>query len=157
MTTTAVVGVAAAAFGAWNYYSNTPNPVEEEWVAMPDGKLYHTSCIHHHEDNFRVDRLMTGSLLSKTNGEGHMEQTWLPPCPYKPRMQEVEKKDENNLGYYSDWSVYAQWLNQSSSILRCPVSGLFHQLQSIQVQQECQASTFSTDLKMEVVITEIPL
>ena len=104
MTTTAVMGAAAAAYGAWNYYTQSPAVGDDEWIPMPDGKLYHISCIHHHDDDFKVQKLFTGSLLTKKNSEGHVEQNWLPPCQYKPKMQE---KDEN-LGYYSDWSVYAQ-------------------------------------------------
>jgi hypothetical protein len=52
-----------------------------EWILMPDGREYHESCVHHHETNFDI------------------EQT-LEPCPYQSRS--------GNLGYYSDWSVYAK-------------------------------------------------
>ena len=76
---------------------------------MPDGKLYHISCIHHHDDDFKVEKMFTGSLLTKKNSEGHVEQEWLPPCQYKPKEKTPEMiEKENNLGYYSDWSVYAQ-------------------------------------------------
>jgi len=76
--TLAVIG--SAAFGAWNYYTNTLIIPKDEWVAMPDGKMYHNSCIHHHDYEFKVDRLLTGSLLTTKNEDGHLEQNWLPPC-----------------------------------------------------------------------------
>ena len=99
--TAAIIGVSA--FGAWNYFKNISTTKKEEWVSMPDGKMYHISCIHHHEDEFKVQRLEMGSILSKKNKNGHLYQEWLPPCEYKPKMKEHVK----NLGHYSDWSVYA--------------------------------------------------
>ena len=69
---------------------------DDDWLAMPDGKLYHKSCIHYHDDEFQVESVDEGSLV---NGE------LFEACPYETREQEVQ---DENVSYYSDWAVYAQ-------------------------------------------------
>lgn len=71
---------------------------------MPDGKLYHKSCIHIHDDHFNLERVDGGSMI---NGQLHE------PCKFEPRMQVREQLDENDLTYYSDWSVYAQMVEKT--------------------------------------------
>ena len=68
---------------------------------MPNGKLYHKSCIHIHDNHFTVESVDEGSII---NGELYE------PCKYEPREQVLENQqmDESDLTYYSDWSVYAQ-------------------------------------------------
>jgi hypothetical protein len=42
----------ATSFGSY-YYTQTMDKVsDDDWLAMPDGKLYHKSCIHIHDDEF---------------------------------------------------------------------------------------------------------
>ena len=42
----------ATSFGSY-YYTQTMDKVsDDDWLAMPDGKLYHKSCIHYHDDEF---------------------------------------------------------------------------------------------------------
>ena len=57
--------------------------IEDEWILMPDGREYHHSCVYRYET----------SLFEDAQN--------LKPCGYEPR-QRVD------LGYYSDWSVYAK-------------------------------------------------
>ena len=59
----------------------------EEWLPMPDGRLYHHTCVHRQDDAVKV---LPGSL---------------PPCPYLSRSAAPEIEAPN---YYSDWAVYAQ-------------------------------------------------
>ena len=71
---------------------------------MPDGKMYHKSCIYHHDTEFKIE----GSTPYTENGSEE-----LPPCEYEPR---VMKKDGEvkGLQYYSDWSVYAQTVQETN-------------------------------------------
>lgn len=55
---------------------------DDDWTLMPDGRKYHKSCIHRHEENDEVESFST-------------------PCEYEPITTQ-------NVGYYSDWSVYAK-------------------------------------------------
>ena len=65
---------------------------------MPNGKLYHKSCIHIHDDHFTVESVVEGSII---NGELYE------PCKYEPREQVLDHPIDEGLTYYSDWSVYA--------------------------------------------------
>ena len=59
------------------YYSQLLDKVsEDDWLAMPDGKLYHKSCIHIHDDEFTLERVDGGSQI---NGE------YFEACPFEPR------------------------------------------------------------------------
>ena len=65
------------------YYTQSLNLVsDDDFLAMPDGRLYHKSCIHVHDDHFTVERTEEGSLV---NGEMHA------PCKYESRMQVKEQ------------------------------------------------------------------
>ena len=59
----------------------------EDWLPMPDGRLYHRTCIHAHD-------------LPK-----HVDLAALGPCP-QPRREAARGQVES--GYYSDWVAYAQ-------------------------------------------------
>lgn len=52
---------------------------DDEWILMPNGREYHSSCVYHHET----------SVLEDVKD--------LKACEH-----------ESRLGYYSDWSVYAK-------------------------------------------------
>jgi hypothetical protein len=73
---------------------------------MPDGKLYHKSCVHLHDSDFTVERLSDAKTLV-TSGEDEAEE--MEACPYEPRKMVASEKDSflGDLTYYSDWSVYA--------------------------------------------------
>ena len=73
----------------------------DEWLAMPDGRLYHYSCVHRQEDG-----VVPGSL---------------PPCPHAPRQ--ARAADESGVNYYSDWAVYAQMTSPNGVSL---MSSTFH-------------------------------
>ena len=76
-----------------------------DWLEMPDGKLYHVSCVHHHEQNFHVEHIEgDGSTVVKEDGT----KTFLPPCAYPTRTR------TNEVSYYSDWSVYAETTSDST-------------------------------------------
>jgi len=70
--------------------------VDDQWVAMPDGRLHHRSCVHLHESEVHVP-----------SDE--------PPCPHKPRPMVTAATAAALAGggasssYYSDWVVYAQY------------------------------------------------
>jgi len=92
---------ATGAIAAGTYWYNLPvddATNDEEWYEMPDGKLYHRSCIHHHDEEFHVDLIDGGSMVTTDEGS-----EWLPECQHKPKMKEAPK-----VSYYSGWSNYAQ-------------------------------------------------
>ena len=66
----------------------------DEWLPMPDGRLYHHSCVHRQDDGKAV---VPGSL---------------PPCPYAPRRAPAPV-EESGVSYYSDWAVYAQMASKN--------------------------------------------
>ena len=66
------------------------NQDQEDWVAMPDGKLYHKSCVHLHDDAFTVERLSDAKTLV-TSGENEAEE--MEACPYEPRKMPASEKD----------------------------------------------------------------
>lgn len=63
---------------------------QEEWIAMPDGKLYHKSCVHLHDSDFKVERLSDAKTLV-TSGENEAEE--MEACPYEPRKMVKSEKD----------------------------------------------------------------
>ena len=79
---------------------------EDDWLAMPDGKLYHKSCIHHHDSDFKVERVSNSVSIVTSEKEGELYTEELPACSYQPRAMKKEG-EVKNLQYYSDWSVYA--------------------------------------------------
>jgi hypothetical protein len=77
---------------------------------MPDGKFYHKTCVHHHDDTFHVERLPEKrSLLTKKS-----TSVLLPPCPYPSLLSLKDVATESPQHYYSDWSVYAQTATTTS-------------------------------------------
>jgi hypothetical protein len=62
--------------------------VTEDWLPMPDGKLYHRDCIHTFEEHFNVEDA--------------------PQCIHGVHEQPTESQVKSSSSYYSDWSVYAQ-------------------------------------------------
>lgn len=84
-----------------------------EWFQMPNGRYYHSSCIHQFDDGFHVRHSDDGSsTVSFADGRNEIE---LPPCPYAPRTSvssplaaEAREASNTSVGYYSDWVVYAQ-------------------------------------------------
>ena len=74
---------------------------EEEWYPMPDGKLYHIDCIHHHDSHFHVQKTGNGDKVVVTKD---FDVKIYDKCPHEAR---TIVRTEEELGYYSDWSVYA--------------------------------------------------
>lgn len=80
---------------------------DEDWLSMPDGKMYHKSCIYHHDTEFKIEGISESTqVLTKENEAGVLTSEELAPCAYKPRVMKNEGELED-LQYYSDWSVYA--------------------------------------------------
>jgi len=71
----------------------------EDWLPMPDGRLYHSSCIHAHESHFDIG----------------IESNTLGPCPFPTRTATLRPTivDSSSPSYYSDWTVYAQVANDA--------------------------------------------
>lgn len=79
-----------------------------EWHPMPGGMEFHSSCIHQYTEDFHVD--VISGVVTMANGS----TTTHPPCAFPPRQAIAQEARETSnqpippLGYYSDWSVYAQ-------------------------------------------------
>ena len=90
-------GTATAAAGTKMKFNESE---DDEWLSMPGGFEIHASCVHRHDGDFTVESGENGeTVLTSERGE----MTRYAPCAYAPRRKRVE-----NVGYYSDWSVYAQ-------------------------------------------------
>ena len=85
----------------------------EEWLQMPNGLYYHSSCIHHHNEPFHLERVENGSKITSQDGV----VTELPPCPYSTRGGDESNKLIRPSSYYSDWSVYAQYATPTNTEL----------------------------------------
>ena len=61
----------------------------EEWLLMPNGRYYHSSCVHR---------------------EGEAAPRARAPCPHPSRRRAAPdvESGSGNASYYSDWAVYAQ-------------------------------------------------
>ena len=76
----------------------------DDYLTMPDGFMYHKSCVHHHIEHFEVERLPEGRGTHVVGGDS------FGPCPFDrvPAKAVLASTGPENLKYYSDWSVYAQ-------------------------------------------------
>ena len=74
-----ILGVSS--FTAFLYSQSLNQPSDDDFLPMPNGKLYHKSCIHIHDDHFTVESVDEGSII---NGE------FYEPCKYEPRDQVVD-------------------------------------------------------------------
>ena len=113
----AIGAISAASYLAMNYtqqemesflsFETTPVVDDEDWLSMPDGKMYHKSCIYHHDTEFKIDGISESTqVLTKENAAGELTSEELTPCAYEPREANKEGEVEN-LQYYTDWAVYA--------------------------------------------------
>ena len=56
----AIGAISAATYLAMNYTQEQVESFlsidnEDDWLSMPDGKMYHKSCIYHHDTEFKID------------------------------------------------------------------------------------------------------
>jgi len=59
---------------------------DEDWLSMPDGKMYHKSCIYHHDTDFKVGGVSESvQTLTKENEHGELTTEELAPCAYESR------------------------------------------------------------------------
>ena len=124
---TSLVSVGAAAlFSGATGAMSTPTPTDQvsEWLPMPGGIEIHESCIHRHHGTFSVAPATDGTNTMIVTDE-HDADVRYPPCEHKPRPRSRRRGHpgterlnhhlhddglgpDQNYGYYSDWSVYAQ-------------------------------------------------
>jgi hypothetical protein len=78
---------------------------------MPNGKMYHKSCIYHHDSDFKIDNISVDiQTLTKEKENGDLLTEELPKCEYETRQMRHSEENESffqNPEYYSDWAVYA--------------------------------------------------
>ena len=87
----------ARRYGGWLAVGLVLAPVlsaTDDWLPMPNGLLFHRSCIHRWDRPIRLRPLPDGS--QRATGPNGLDQS-IPPCPHKPRAA------SSRLGYYSDW------------------------------------------------------
>ncbi len=68
----------------------------DDYVSMPDGRMYHSDCVHHHNSHF------TSEEIEKYD-----------PCPHPSYSKSLADDVNLTASYYSDWSVYAQTVHKS--------------------------------------------
>ena len=72
-----------------------------DYAEMPGGWLIHSSCIHDVEPNEQINDSQR-------------------PCPFPPRRVNTKSNSVTPVpvGYYSDWSVYAQYARPGAFLSR---------------------------------------
>ena len=69
----AIGALSAATYLAMNYTQEQMESFlsidnEDDWFSMPDGKMYHKSCIYHHDTEFKIDGISgEKQVLTKEN------------------------------------------------------------------------------------------
>ena len=76
---------------------------DDSWHEMPNGKLMHSSCIHHFDQTFTV---LASGAVRLANGTTLLN--FALPCPHAPRNNHATPTaaaapTPSPLGYYSDW------------------------------------------------------
>ena len=88
------------------------------YISMPGGWLIHSTCIHHlSAESFLVHRadneteIRTADTIEKYTA-----------CPFPPIRTAVINTTIQNVGYYSDWAVYAKEASSKGSSLMFPLT-----------------------------------
>ena len=84
----------------------------DDYVEMPNGMLFHRSCVHVHSSTFSVEDLGDGNERSASSGKSVVRGR----CAYpNKRPVVVPKPTVPTVGYYSDWVAYAQAIEKDVS------------------------------------------
>lgn len=86
---TAIGASAALTAAVGSYFSFSPpqldafyNKKDADWLSMPDGKMYHKSCIYYHDTEFKIENVSEDVQTLTKEMDGVLTTEELPRCEY---------------------------------------------------------------------------